>query len=408
MRGTCSSLLLSSILLPLAVSSLPTHSFGPRANADLPGTFVEFEELAQCPVLSKRDTPTSAKDVRPDDIRVVMALGDSITAGLLARPASSPLFPTNTTFFQTVDVEEYRGISYPMGTDEGAITIPNILSHFVTDNATVQGGAKGHHAPATSALIAQDGLNAAVSGATSSLLTSQVTTYIVPKLAALGLPGDDDWVYANVAIGANDICDFCVAPNVSIAGVGTLGSSTAFANDIRTAVNLLRKHTPKLIVNIIGILPVSAVYNLTLTNSYCQPAILSDVPHLPLECACALTPGPIGDVTRQRMDSTGEAYDNAVLEIVKAWEAEDDDGFGVMWQPGSLIDLENYPIEALSPVDCFHPSEALHRRVAAGIWNRLTLSLEEKYTKILWDDGPQVRCLEEDDRFQVNSVSQSS
>lgn len=44
-------------------------------------------------------------------------------------------------------------------------------------------------------------------------------------------------------------------------------------------------------------------------------------------------------------------------------------------QPGRFVDLANWPIEALSPVDCFHPSEAGHRRVAAGLWNRLTLTL---------------------------------
>ena len=42
-------------------------------------------------------------------------------------------------------------------------------------------------------------------------------------------------------------------------------------------------------------------------------------------------------------------------------------------QPGMAIDLEKWPIQALSAVDCFHPSEAAHRRVAAGFWNRLTL-----------------------------------
>ena len=43
-------------------------------------------------------------------------------------------------------------------------------------------------------------------------------------------------------------------------------------------------------------------------------------------------------------------------------------------QPGAAIDLAHWPIEALSPVDCFHPSEKAHQRVAAGFWNRLTLS----------------------------------
>lgn len=64
--------------------------------------------------------------------------------------------------------------------------------------------------------------------------------------------------------------------------------------------------------------------------------------------------------------------------------------------------------------------------MAAGIWNRLTLSLvrlllslwqikeliafnlqEEKYLPISWDDEIMVRCLEEDDRVSVGMVSES-
>lgn len=31
------------------------------------------------------------------------------------------------------------------------------------------------------------------------------------------------------------------------------------------------------------------------------------------------------------MDELGEAYDEAVLEIVKEWEKEDDEHFGAIW-----------------------------------------------------------------------------
>jgi phospholipase B1, membrane-associated len=43
-------------------------------------------------------------------------------------------------------------------------------------------------------------------------------------------------------------------------------------------------------------------------------------------------------------------------------------------QPGKVVDIKHYPIEALSPIDCFHPSEMAHQRMAAGLWNRLTLN----------------------------------
>lgn len=195
-----------------------------------------------------------------------------------------------------------------------------------------------------------------------------------------------------------------------------------------------------------------------------------------------MIPGPAGDWTRRKMDDLGEAYDRAVRQVIKAWgqEAEwissapedvceddvvDDDyvgttdeegeervvyqqkrrtgynrdGFGVTWQPGNVVDLAHYPIIALSPVDCFHPSIHAHQRMAAGIWNRLTLPMVcrcdfyldlirlgravltsspsssssfdsgldirfrqvDRAIPISWEDEVWVRCLEEDDRIRL-------
>lgn len=37
------------------------------------------------------------------------------------------------------------------------------------------------------------------------------------------------------------------------------------------------------------------------------------------------------------MDELGEAYDEAVLEIVKEWEKEDDEHFGAIWYAPSCL-----------------------------------------------------------------------
>lgn len=87
-----------------------------------------------------------------------------------------------------------------------------------------------------------------------------------------------------------------------------------------------------------------------------------------------MLPGFTGQYTRYKMDELSDAYDQAVLDLVAEWNAQDDDSFGVIWQPGEAIDLANYPIQAVSALDCFHPSEAAHQRLAAGVWNRLTMS----------------------------------
>lgn len=54
---------------------------------------------------------------RPDQIEVIGAIGDSITAGCFAKgPQTNPF----------LNFAEWRGVSYASGGDKGAITLPNV------------------------------------------------------------------------------------------------------------------------------------------------------------------------------------------------------------------------------------------------------------------------------------------
>ncbi|EIW72937.1 hypothetical protein TREMEDRAFT_15851, partial [Tremella mesenterica DSM 1558] len=375
----------------------------------LPGTYVSIDQLDLCPVLTPRwPPPKSAKDVRPDDFKVIMSIGDSITAGLVARPypddpeaAHDMQIPHSPRKGKLFIWEEYRGLSYATGMDDDAISLAKIISHYSPE---LVGGSIGHHPPVSCAAKAchpdTDGLNAAVSGSVAANLLSQVDEYLIPAITSLRL--GDEWKYLNLGIGANDLCAFCLSPNMTQYSVSR--TPQQFAHDIKHAVEHLRSHVRNVIVNIVGLFRVSTIYKLTRKDPYCQGPLLPAIPHLPVECSCALLPGPAGDYTRQRMDELGEAYDTAVLEVIREWEQEDDPTFAAIWQPGSAIDLEHWPIEALSPVDCFHPSEETHRRVAAGLWNRLTLSLDDKARPIYWEDIIKVRCLQEEDTIRVGEI----
>jgi hypothetical protein len=62
-----------------------------------------------------------------------MAIGDSITAGLFARPASDDLAPSTESreadqhFFPGLKgFEEYRGVSFSTGGDADAVTLANV------------------------------------------------------------------------------------------------------------------------------------------------------------------------------------------------------------------------------------------------------------------------------------------
>ncbi|RSH88410.1 uncharacterized protein EHS24_000954 [Apiotrichum porosum] len=390
-------------------------SIPPSPPPGLPGTFVPFSRLHECPPLQRRNAvPSSADDVRPDDITVVMAMGDSITAAFLAKsggwaigsggeiPSSWRREADGQAVFATVtpDAEEFRGVSYAAGGDAGAITLPNILAHY---NPNVTGAATGHHPPVSCGLPGMsrvctphsddDRLNAAISGSVAAALVGQARDYLLPTYEET--EKQDGWAFLNIGIGANDICAFCLSSTLPFGP----GSPEEFVQGIRDAVQLVRNHVPKLIVNIMGVLRVSAIYKLTLTDPYCQGPL--PFPHISVECSCALIPGLVGDFTRWRMDNLAEAYDTAVLELIREWEAEDDSTFAAVWQPGSAFDLEHYPITALSPADCFHPSEAAHARIAAGVWNRLTMDPGEKAIPVKWEEEVMVRCLEADDRINI-------
>lgn len=132
-----------------------------------------------------------------------MALGDSLSAGLLARDSveefrhshsrikaandqvhmHAPPTLTNTSFIPNLEPwQEYRGLAYPIGLDPGAITFASILSHFTP--RPLIGTSEGHHSPLSCAAEAcgrteKDGLNAAISGSVAGSLKSQVTGELI-------------------------------------------------------------------------------------------------------------------------------------------------------------------------------------------------------------------------------------
>jgi hypothetical protein len=87
-----------------------------------------------CPQLPPLTQP--AKDVyelRPQDIKVVMALGDSINAGFGMMGSQGNLHD---------DFQEYRGQSWSMGLDSNASTVASFLRFYTPG---IVGGSLGNH-----------------------------------------------------------------------------------------------------------------------------------------------------------------------------------------------------------------------------------------------------------------------
>ncbi|QRV92999.1 GDSL-like lipase/acylhydrolase family protein [Ceratobasidium sp. AG-Ba] len=388
--------------LGLALATPINDDFSAIDKRQTSGTYVT--DISQCPSVAPRTAPpTSVHDLQVqrmssltfDDFSVAMAIGDSITAGAFSQGINRQNLLLNFV--------EFRGLSYAGGGDSGAITMPNLLKHY---NKTLTGGSIGVN-PGIELCFGPicpigplgwnpnvDQLNAAQSGALASNLLHEVRDYLVPQVKARGIAANR-FKYLSFQIGSNDLCQLCLAAD-ALLGPGT---QSDFEGNIRETLEYVRTNIPNTLVNLVGVFQVSHIYNLTLNQPYCEQ-LIPNVTHYNLECTCALFGGATGEFTRSRMDKLQGQYNTALQKIVADYKAKNYKDFAVIWQP-PVVPLDRYPVESLSSLDCFHPSTATHQRIAAGIWNRLTLDTAGRAVPIEWETTPKFRCLQASDRIQT-------
>jgi hypothetical protein len=71
-----------------------------------------------CPVLSPSSSPPlDVRHIRPTDVKAFLAMGDSITAAFGAKD-----------LFKLDGIREFRGLSWSIGGDDGAYTLPNFFA----------------------------------------------------------------------------------------------------------------------------------------------------------------------------------------------------------------------------------------------------------------------------------------
>jgi len=228
----------------------------------------------------------------------------------------------------------------------------------------------------------------------------EVQDYLIPQVKNRGIP-DSAWKYIMMQIGSNDLCQLCLQSQV---GTGP-GSADDFETRIREVLEYLKANLPNTIVNLTGVFKVSAIYERTLNQPYCEK-ILPLIPHLNWECSCALLGGEAGTATRKAMDDLQAQYNDRLGKIVSDYQRAHDPTFAVTYV-GAEIPLGDYPIEALSDVDCFHPSLATHRFIAAGMWNRLTGDKNARMEPFApWTRDLTFRCLEKGDRIITDALIQ--
>ena len=291
----------------------------------------KLKDLQTCgPIIN--EPATSVHKLRPSDIKIVAALGDSLTAALGAK--------ANTVFGM---LSEDRGISWSIGGDDDYITLPNIMKQF---NPYLIGFSKGSYLP----IVTREGvgLNVAVSGHEANDIPNQARILIERIKNSKNL-NINDWKLITLFIGGNDICDFCKDLN--------LHSPESYIKYIEQALELIQKELPKTFVNLVMVFNVTQVrlLNLKLTCTVihrvvcpCAAFKTSDDPYLP-------------NIILE--------YQDFIEKLVDSGKYETKDDFTVVVQPfmKDLI-LPKIP-DGIEPdlsyfaPDCFHFSAKSHGKI---------------------------------------------
>ncbi|XP_045303259.1 phospholipase B1, membrane-associated isoform X5 [Leopardus geoffroyi] len=300
--------------------------------------------------------PTSVHTLRPADIQVVAALGDSLTAGNGIGSKPDDLSDVTT---------QYRGLSYSSGGDgslETVTTLPNILRKF---NRNLRGYAVGTgDANGTNAF-----LNQAVPGAKAGELMSQVQTLVQRMKDDHRVNFHKDWKIITVLIGGSDLCDYCTDSN--------LYSAAKFFDHLRNALDILHREVPRALVNLVDFMNPSVMRQVFLGNPDKCP-----VQQASILCNCILTPRESSQELA-RLEAITQAYQSSMRELVESGRYDTREDFSVVLQPFfrnirlPVLADGHLDISFFAP-DCIHPSQKFHSQLSRALWANMLEPLGRK------------------------------
>ncbi|KAF9436710.1 hypothetical protein BGZ76_003198, partial [Entomortierella beljakovae] len=289
------------------------------------------------------------------DIKAIISIGDSITAGF-AMVSGRPPFAT---------VLEFRGKVFSGGGDNDEYTLTNFLRTY---RKHVRGSPSGFTLP----LAFGKGLNTAVSGAIAQSLPSQIAR--LKRLFRFGGTYHrykKEWKVTTLFIGANNICAACGQGD----SIPKVADPDEYGAVLRSALRELRDAIGPTFVNLVGIFDVSLVYDLSRGYPYCE--LLFDKIPFPI-CGCATG----NEADRQRAGDLATKYNEVMEQIAQEINEESDGNFGVVYQPGLTNFKERsspYGQGYMSGLDCFHPNKCANQVMAIILWNNMFSSRGNKH-----------------------------
>jgi phospholipase B1 len=305
--------------------------------------------------------PTSVHALKPADIKIVAALGDSLTA---ANGAGAPKSDPVAILLQ------YRGLAFQGGGDKGIdhhITLPNILRKF---NPNIFGYANGI---SSSDVWEKAHLNLGFPGAESGDLIGQARQLVQLMQTHSEIDIQNDWKLINIFIGGNDVCAECKDTLNNATGPH---SPKQFGAHLRSTIQILYDHLPKTIVSLTGMFNMKMLRMVDHGQIFCQGL------HV-FECPCESDKG----FTDQQISDVCEGYMKAEQDLQDQSVFDDKDDFTLVIQPffeddiippelpDGSVDLDFFA------ADCFHFSQFGHAVVSKYLWNSIMQPVGQKVRK---------------------------
>lgn len=307
--------------------------------------------------------PNSVHLLRPADIKVVAAIGDSITAGFGAK--------ANILLNIFAVLTEYRGVSWAIGGDEDAssvTTLPNLLRKY---NPNVVGfSVKSGKADSANAR-----LNVAVSGAIAQDTTDEAKELIAKIKAMSGVDFYNDWKVVTLFIGGNNLCDHCEDD--------FLHNADTYEADVRATLTILKNELPRTFVNLVS--------NIDVTRLEPVGGLICGLLHS-FECPCGTSKNA---TIRAEATELSQQYNQRLENIANDPFFADKMDFTVVYQPFLVntvppLNSKGKPDTSYFSPDCFHFSEKAHFAAAEALWNSIFEPVGQKRTD--WHLDEELEC----------------